>query len=41
MRNSGTLWRDWEEAGQLFYSLYNIEYLFNTLLDESILTEKK
>jgi hypothetical protein len=40
LRNSGTLWRDWEEAGQLFYSLYNMNYLFNTLLNGSVLTEK-
>ena len=39
LRNSGTLWRDYEEAAPVFYSLYNLEYLFNNLLEGSIVAE--
>lgn len=41
LRNSGTLWRDYEEAGSLFFSLYNIEYFFNDVLAGAVLKEKK
>ncbi len=29
LRDSGTLWRDYEEASHLFYTLYNINYVMN------------
>jgi hypothetical protein len=41
LRNTGTLWRDYEEAAELFYSIYNLEYLFNTMLEGESLTDKQ
>ncbi|MBN2531480.1 MAG: hypothetical protein JXB88_01245 [Spirochaetales bacterium] len=38
LRNSGTLWRDYEEAPLLFFSLYNITWFFDTAIhDESFI----
>lgn len=32
LRNSGTLYRDFEEAPELFYTIYNLDYVMNTYL---------
>jgi hypothetical protein len=32
LRNSGTLYRDFEEAQELFYTIYNLDYVMNTYL---------
>jgi hypothetical protein len=34
LRDSGTMWRDFEEAPLLFFSLYNIQYFFDTIIKE-------
>lgn len=34
VRNSGTLYRDFEETPGLFLTLYNMEYFFNNILSE-------
>ncbi len=34
LRNSGTLYRDFEEAPELFYTIYNLDYVMNTYLQE-------
>ncbi|MBN2442772.1 MAG: hypothetical protein JXJ04_15555, partial [Spirochaetales bacterium] len=34
LRDTGTLWRDFEEAPLLFYSLYNLKYFFDVLLKD-------
>ena len=38
LRNSGTLWRDFEEASGLIYSLYNLEYIVNDWMEGKIFT---
>lgn len=35
LRNSGTLWRDYEEAIHLFYMLYNMDYYFKNVLQDA------
>lgn len=32
LRNSGTLWRDYEEAAGLFYTIYNFDYVLNEFM---------
>ena len=32
LRNSGTLYRDFEEAPELFYTIYNLDYVMNTFV---------
>lgn len=32
LRNSGTIYRDFEEAPVLFYTMYNLDYVMNTYL---------
>ena len=39
LRDSGTLWRDYEEAGTLLYAFYNLEYVLNSLLPGSLFEE--
>jgi hypothetical protein len=39
LRNSGTMWRDWEEAGKLWYTISNLEYVLHTLFDKARLRE--
>ncbi|MBI9097804.1 MAG: hypothetical protein JEY91_04980 [Spirochaetaceae bacterium] len=34
LRNSGTLWRDFEEAPRLFFSLYNIDAFFKEMISD-------
>jgi hypothetical protein len=34
LRNSGTLWRDFEEAPLLFFSLYNIPHFFDSIIED-------
>ncbi|GAH54879.1 unnamed protein product, partial [marine sediment metagenome] len=36
LRDSGTLWRDFEEASGLIYSLYNLEYIVNDWMEGKI-----
>lgn len=33
LRNSGTLYRDFEEAPGLFFTIYNLDYVMNTYLE--------
>lgn len=35
IRNSGTMWRDYEEAPELFMSIYNMDYYFRNILENS------
>jgi hypothetical protein len=35
LRDTGTMWRDWEEGPELFFSLYNLEYFFGDILSET------
>jgi len=39
LRNSGTMWRDWEESGKLWYTVSNLDYVMHTLLDKVRLRE--
>lgn len=41
LRDSGTIWRDYEEGGKLFFTLYNLDYFYNTLLGETVFTKKQ
>ena len=34
LRNSGTLWRDYEEAPKIFFSLYNIDTFFTDMVKD-------
>jgi len=40
LRNSGTLWRDYEETPGLFLSLYNLEHITNTILPNAEFIKK-
>ena len=35
LRNSASIWRDYEEAIHLFYMLYNMDYYFNNVLQDA------
>ncbi|MBN1648548.1 MAG: hypothetical protein JW874_11005 [Spirochaetales bacterium] len=35
LRDSGTLWKDFDEAPQIFFSLYNLDYFFTALIDHN------
>ena len=41
LRNSGTMWRDFEEAFALFYAIYNEEYFFNEVVSKGIIVETR
>ncbi len=41
LRNTGTLWRDFEEAMHLFYMLFNIDYYFKTVLQDASFIKSK
>lgn len=36
VRNSGSMWKDYEEALDIFFVLYNIDYYFDHELNNSI-----
>ena len=40
LRDSGTIWRDYEEAPELFMSVYNLQYYLQHILDSSDFIEK-
>lgn len=40
-RNTGSLYRDFEEAMQVLYMLYNIDYYYNTVLNDSLFIKNK
>ena len=41
LRDSGTLWRDYEEARQLFFSLYNLEYFTDHWTEGKVFTMER
>jgi hypothetical protein len=41
IRDKGSLWRDYEEAGGLFIVFYNMDYYFNKILPNTIFVKSK
>ncbi len=41
LRNSGTIWRDYEESPELFLSIFNMNYYFSNILNNSIFEKNK
>jgi hypothetical protein len=41
LRNKGGIWRDYEEAGMLFFSLYNLPHFFNNVLNYTEFIQKE
>ena len=40
LRDTGSLWRDYEEALDLFFVFYNMDYFFNSVLDGMVLKQQ-